>query len=286
MAGMRIRSIQAKSILTPQTRGFLKAGARPFTHSLSWAIGCGFGALYCGKYCYAPRLPNWQISRRPGEAWGRALIIKQNAPELLARQLRSARRRASMRIFMSPVTDPYQPIERNLRLTRRCLRIFAQHEDLDLLLIQTRGAAVIDDFDLIASIPYAWLSVSLETDRPDLPYGPTRAQIERRFKILRLAAERGIKAQIAVAPILPYSDAFAERLLAIGADRIVIDSFARGDGSQGSRTSSSPFAALADYDWRADDLADGLFQQLSAHHDRVSLGAEGFAGIPPRRGRE
>ena len=105
---MKIRSTQAKSILTPQKRGFLRAGERPYTHSaLLGRPGCQLGALYCGAYCYAQMLPNWHFGRRAGEAWGDALIIKENAPELLERQLSRTRDRRGMRIFMSPVTDPY-----------------------------------------------------------------------------------------------------------------------------------------------------------------------------------
>ena len=280
---MNIRTIQAKSILTPQKRGFLTSGECPFTHSLSWAIGCGYGKLYCGAYCYAQMLPNWYFGRRKGEAWGDALIIKENAPELLEAQLSRARNRRDMRIFMSPVTDPYQPIERKLRLTRRCLEVFARYDDLDLLLIQTRGQAVVDDLELIAALPYAWLGITIETDRHDLPYGPTKSHVERRLDALKRAVACGAPVQIAVSPCLPYSEAFAERLLETGAQRIVIDTFAIGDGSRGARTANSPFAARADYDWRADDIAISLYQQLSANHDSVEWSGPGFAGIPARQ---
>ena len=184
---------------------------------------------------------------------------------------------------MSPVTDPYQPIERKLRLTRRCLEVFARYDDLDLLLIQTRGPAVVDDLDLIAAIPYAWLGMTIETDRFDLPYGPTKSHIERRLEAVKRAVARGVRTQIAVSPCLPYSGAFAERLLETGAQRIVIDTFAIGDGSRGKRTASSPFAALADYDWRDDDIAISLYHQLSAYHDQVEWSGPGFAGIPARQ---
>ena len=279
---MRIRYTKAKSILTPQARGFLASGERPYTHSLSWAAGCGYGKLYCGAFCYAQMLPNWHFARRQDERWGEALIIKENAPELLEAQLSRARNRRDMRIFMSPVTDPYQPIERVLRLTRRCLEVFARYDDLDLLLIQTRGPAVLDDLDLIARIPYAWLGMTIETDRHDLPYGPSKSHVERRLAALKQAVARGVSTQIAVSPCLPYSPDFARRLLETGAQRIVIDSFAIGDGSGGRRTGSSPFAALADYDWRDDDIAESLYHQLNTHHDGVGWSSAGFAGIPGR----
>lgn len=276
---MNIRYIQSKSILTPQKRGFLTAGERPYTHSLSWAIGCGFGSIYCGAYCYAQKLPNWLYSRQEGEGWGQALIIKANAAELLEAQLARARNQRRMRIFMSPVTDPYQPLERKLRLTRRCLDVFARYADLDLLLIQTRGPAVVDDLERIAGIPYAWLGMSIETDRDDLPYGPAKAHVDKRFKAVKRAVLAGLRVQIAVSPVLPYSPAFAERLLETGAQRIVIDTFALGDGSRGARTASCPFAALAGYDWRDDSMAESLYHQLTAYHDDVSWSGEGFAGI-------
>lgn len=279
---MRIRYTQAKSILTPQRGGFLTAGARPYTHSLSWAAGCGYGKLYCGAFCYAQMLPNWQFARRADEGWGEALIIKENAPELLEAQLKRARNRRDMRVFMSPVTDPYQPIERKLRLTRRCLEVFARYGDLDLLLIQTRGLEVLEDLGLIARIPYAWLGMSIETDRGDMPYGPRGSQAERRLAAVRQAVERGIKTQIAVSPCLPHSPDFARRLLVTGAQRIVIDAFATGDGSGGRRTGNSPFAELADYDWRDDSIARRLYEQLSALHAAVAWSGPGFAGIPAR----
>lgn len=280
---MRIRYTQAKSILTPQTRGFLTAGELPYTHSLSWAAGCGYGKLYCGAFCYAQMLPNWHFARREGEQWGEALIVKENAPELLETQLTRARNRRDMRIFMSPVTDPYQPIERKLRLTRRCLEVFARYDDLDLLLIQTRGPSVLDDLELIAHIPYAWLGMTIETDRGDLAYGPSQTHVERRLAAVQQAVARGVKTQIAVSPCLPYSPDFAQRLLETGAQRIVIDTFAIGDGSGGRRTGSSPFAALADYDWRDDGIAERLFQQLRERHSAVEWSGLGFAGIPARR---
>ena len=182
---------------------------------------------------------------------------------------------------MSPVTDPYQPIERTLRLTRRCLEVFARYSDLDLLLIQTRGAAVLDDLDLIARIPYAWLGMTIETDRGDLPYGPSKSQVERLLAAVTQAVARGVKAQIAVSPCLPHSLDFAERLLATGAQRIVIDTFAIGDGSRGRRTETVPSRPWPTTTG-ATTASPRLYEQLSAYHDAVAWSGPGFAGIPGR----
>lgn len=279
---MNIRHIQSKKILTPQKAGFLTEGEYPFTHTLSWAIGCGFGSIYCGKYCYAQKIPNWYYSREDGESWGDALIIKDNAPELLQKQLTNARSRNTMRIFMSSVTDPYQPIERKIRMTRRLLKVFQQFDDLDLLVVQTRGPAVVDDLELIASIPYAWLSMTIETDRHDLSYGPSKGHIDKRFDAVRQAVDAGVNTQITVSPCLPYSDEFASRLINSGAHRIVVDTFVLGDGSDGKRTETSPFADAVSYDWRDNSIAENLYQQLQNQHPNIAWSASGFVGIPPR----
>ena len=274
---MRVRYVHAKSILTPQRSGFLHSGERPFTHSLSWAAGCGLGKLYCGAYCYARQLPNWQFAKRADEDWGEALVVKINAPQLLADSLRKPSQRRNLRVFCSPVTDPWQPIERKLRITRQCLEVFAQHDDLDLLLMQTRSPTALDDIDLLARIPYAWLGMTIETDRGDLAYGPTTAHIERRFAAVEHAVASGVRAQIAVSPCLPHTDNFARRLLDTGAQRIVIDTFSAGDGRNGMRTAGSPFALAADYDWRDDRAARVLYEALRMRHDGVGWSAAGFA---------
>ncbi|MEI7772931.1 MAG: hypothetical protein WCI67_23275, partial [Chloroflexales bacterium] len=159
---------EAKGILSPQSKGTLVRGPFPFTHSLSAYTGCQLGATTCGLYCYAPFLGNWTF--RPaalqGDAWGEGVLMKANAPELLAEYLARARpnHRQALRVFMSSTVDPYQPIERERRLTRRLLEVFAQYDDLDLLVIQTRSPLAARDLELIRRIPYAWLSLTIETD--------------------------------------------------------------------------------------------------------------------------
>ena len=157
----------ASSILTAQRQGFLRAGPHPFTHSLAAYTGCAFGATTCGLYCYAAHLPNWTYGRpSPQTPWGGAVIVKENAAALLEKELGTLRpdARRRLRILMSASTDPYQPLEASWRLTRRCLEVFAQYDDLDLLLIQTRGPLVMRDYDLLAALPYAVLSLTVETD--------------------------------------------------------------------------------------------------------------------------
>lgn len=282
---MNISTRQVKSILTPQRKGFLASAPFPFTHSLSPYTGCGFGKSSCGTFCYAQFMPNW-TNFRHGEAWGELVGVKENAGIVLEETLRSMSHteRANLRIFMASTTDPYQPLEAKYRVTQRCLDAFSLYSDIDLLVIQTRSPLVAHDFDRIQSIPYAWLSVTIETDNAKiirhLGGGPA---IEKRFEIVQQAAQAGIPVQIVVSPCLLYTSNFAERLVVSGARRIVVDDFTEGDGSGGKRTSNSPFATIVNYDWRDNKPARALYEKLLCSSLEIGWSATGFCGIDTKR---
>lgn len=280
---MDIARTQARSILTPQPKGFLASPPYPFTHTLSAYTGCGFGKTTCGLYCYAQWMPNWRFAFG-GTEWGTAVQVKENAATLLddaLRRMTPARRRA-LRIFMSSITDPYQPLEHTAGITHACLEVFRRYDDLDLLVIQTRSLLVARDFDLIGDIPYAWLSMTVESDDQvvleRMRGGPPFA---RRLKVARDAVERGIKTQIAVSPCLPYTEQFVERLQATGAQRVIVDTCVDGDGSGGQRTARSAFPAW-DSTWKDTRPAHALFDALRSADVDVGWSAEGFCGIAPR----
>nr|BBH85540.1 hypothetical protein KTC_02910 [Thermosporothrix sp. COM3] len=284
---MELTLKQAKSILTPQRHGFLAAGPYPFTHALSAYTGCGFGKTTCGMYCYAQFLPNWRVGHAHA-AWGEAVEVKANAAELLHKTLARMKpaARARLRIFMSSTTDPYQPAEHRYQITRSCLETFARYPDLDLLVIQTRSPLALRDLSLLADIPYAWLSVTIETD--DQAYlkglrgGPP---LEKRWQLVRAASDADIPTQVTVSPCLPYSDIerFAHRLLTSGARRIIVDTTVDGDGSAGERTAQTPFAH-AEPTWAETERAHRLYRLLCEQADGLSIGWSnaGFCGIEPR----
>ena len=103
-----METIEARSLLTP-TGGYLG----DFTHSLNPYQGCVFGC----SYCYVAWAP---VAARDPRPWGRYVKAKTNAPEVLAREL-ARHPPDTLRIFMASATDPYQPPERRLGLTRRLL---------------------------------------------------------------------------------------------------------------------------------------------------------------------
>ncbi len=287
---MQVTLKEAKGILTPQHNGFLAEGPYPFTHALSAYIGCGFGQTTCGLYCYAQFLPNWSFSGFTA-TWGEAVQVKTNAATLLDKTLAKMKpeTRRKLRIFMSSTTDPYQPLENIHLMTRQCLEVFARYPDLDLLVIQTRSPLAERDLSFLQSIPYAWLSVTIETDdQAYLKHRKGGPLLEKRWGLVRTASENGIHTQITVSPCLPYTtvEAFGQRLLNSGAQRIVVDTVVDGDGSGGERTARSLFAKT-EQDWKETTKAHTLYEYLCEHAStkaiEIGWSNAGFCGIAPRR---
>lgn len=281
---VQISAREVQSILTPQKQGFLCSNPYPFTHTLSPYTGCGFGKTSCGQYCYAQFMPNWTHFNE-GNTWGNLISAKSNAPEMLEYTLKkiSVDLRSKMRIFMASTTDPYQPLEAKYKITARCLDVFMKYSEIDLLVIQTRSPLVARDFDKIRNLPFAWLSITIETDDSEviqrLGGGPT---FQIRLDTIQRAAQLGIPTQIVVSPCLPYTGNFAARLAESGARRIVVDDFIVGDGSGGKRTARSPFASDAWFDWRDSQPARQLYDMLKSKGIKVGWSASGFCGIPSR----
>jgi DNA repair photolyase len=288
---MKIYYRQSRRILTRQKGGFLGSDDphSGYTHTLNPYTGCGFGKTACGAYCYAQYLA-WAFRDDTDDAWGDAVYVKENAPDLLHNELKrmTTADRQRTRIFMSSATDPYQPVEARERLTRRLLDVFAEYTDTGLLLIQTRSPLVTQDIDRIQALPFSWVSFTIETDRDDLmreirPGGPG---IQARLQTVSQLVQAHIPVQIAVSPCLPYSPEFADRLLATGAERIIVDTLVDGDGQSGQRTQRSPFGQMnLSFNWRDATPARQLYQRLQQAVSDGQLEAtgwsdSGFASVP------
>lgn len=275
-----IRLITCKTILTPtKGTGFLNS----FTHTCNPYQGCAFGSNGCGIYCYVRRSPVGLFGRAP---WGAWVDVKENAPGRLARELAREPHPERLRVFMASATDPYQPVERMYELTRQLLTVF-RSRPVGLLVVQTRGPLVERDFDLLAAMPFAWLSMTCETDDDEARKRLTPAcpAIFRRIAVMRRARAAGINVQATVSPLLPHDpDRFAD-LLAGVADRVIVDTFVDGDGANGRRTAALPlperYRALGWGDWRDRTAAQELYALLQARlgPTRVGYSQAGFNGL-------
>jgi DNA repair photolyase len=280
-----IRLIHAGRILTPAS-GYL----RGYTHTLNPYVGCGFGrAGGCGVYCYVAESP---VGLFAGAPWGTWVRAKTNAADGLRRELARMPDISDVRVFMGSATDPYQPAESSLEITRGILEVFRERH-IGTLVVQTRSPLVERDFDLLAAMPYAWLSMTVETNDEAVRRAltPTCPSIARRLGAMRLARERGIRVQAAVSPVLPHNRERFVDLLEQATDRVVVDTLF-GDGADGKRSSRRPIAdryrELRWGDWRdttaAAALFDALVERMGA--DRAGWAQEGFNVLAVKSGVE
>ena len=250
------------SILTPAT-GFM--GDYDFT--LNPYSGCSYGCTYC----YAAFFVRDQALQ---DDWGRWVKVKSNAAELLRRRRRSL---ANKTIYMSSVTDPYQPIERHLRLTREILEAIV--DDQPRLVIQTRSGLVERDIDVLRRFNVVQVNMTVTTDsevvrRAFEPAAPTLAV---RLRAISNVAAAGIRTKITMTPLLPVDDPelFAERLLSTGVEEFVVQPFhaTRGRFVAGTGDRAKSIASSMGWDgMRHREVVDVLQRVLPS----VTEGQEGF----------
>lgn len=222
-----------KTILNKGT-GFLSG----YSHSLNPYAGCTFGC----SYCYVRQMP---VSIFRGAEWGSWVDIKKEAAALFQKELRRAKSKGPVTIFMSSSTDPYQSIEYKEQITRSLLEVMAD-DPPDFLFIQTRSPLVRRDIDMLSRLGRkVRVSMTVETDREDIRkhFTPSAPPIPARLKTLKLLAEAGIPVQATLAPVLPSSERFAETLRPL-VQRVCVDDYFMGDGSGGKRTRRLNIQAL------------------------------------------
>lgn len=172
----------------------------PFTASLNPYRGCEHGCIYC----YA-RPTHEYLGFSAGLDFESRIMVKERAPELLRQEL-SARKWKPDVLVMSGVTDPYQPVEKKLGLTRRCLEVLAEFRNPVALI--TKNHLVTRDIDILgkmAARQLAAVNISVTSLKPELTalLEPRTSRPELRLRAIRLLAEAGVPVNVMVAPIIP-----------------------------------------------------------------------------------
>lgn len=172
----------------------------PFTWTINPYRGCEFAC----KYCYA-RYTHEFMEMRNGIEFEQKIYAKQHAADLLRQELRKVK--PGEDIAIGTATDPYQPIERKLEITRAILQEFSRHSGLELGIV-TKSAVVARDIDLLQEIAkHNRISVSftVTTVDPELAriLEPRAPRPDLRFEALRKLREAGIRAGVICAPVLP-----------------------------------------------------------------------------------
>ncbi len=171
-----------------------------FRFSLNPYRGCEHGCVYC----YA-RPSHEYLGFSPGLDFERRIMVKDDAPALLRQAFRSPKWTPQV-VALSGNTDCYQPVERRLGLTRRCLEVFAEFRNP--VGIITKSALVERDADLLGALASAGAAnvfCSLTTLDADLArrMEPRAAQPERRLDAIRTLTAAGVPVGVIVAPVVP-----------------------------------------------------------------------------------
>ena len=166
-------------------------------YSLNPYIGCEHGCIYC----YAPQYsPN-----KVRDKWSERILIKKNIHELLGRELAKIERAT---IYLSSITDPYQPIENKVKLTRRCLEVLLNFKNIHVS-IQTKSSLILRDLNLIRNFDKIDVGVTLTCLNDELvkTLEPKASKLCDRILILEKLSGIGIETWIFMGPIIPlYTD--------------------------------------------------------------------------------
>src|SRR5258708_7279516 len=169
------------------------AGVNPYR-------GCEHGC----SYCYA-RNTHEYLGFSAGLDFETKIMVKENAPELLRREL-SWRSWKPQLLAMSGVTDCYQPVERRLQITRRCLAVLAEFRNP--VGIITKNYLVTRDLDLLRELAAhnaAMVHLSINSLDSELArrLEPRAASPRQRLAALEALARAGVPVGVLVAPVIP-----------------------------------------------------------------------------------
>lgn len=171
------------------------------SHCVNPYVGCAHAC----SYCYASFMKRFTGHREP---WGSFVDAKVNSPTLLEKQIRNYR---GGTIFVSSVTDPYQPAESRFRLTRDCLTILSRYSFPVSIL--TKSPLVLRDLDILLKFSHLEVGMTITTDDDEVRtlFEPHAPSVEKRLEALKVLSTAGLSTYAFVGPVLPMNP---ERLAA------------------------------------------------------------------------
>lgn len=186
---MGVNEILARSILQ-------KSGIPGVSFVINPYAGCVHGCVYC----YARFMKRFTGHTEP---WGAFLDAKINAPALLKRQLENRKTPLTEEVFLSSVTDPYLPAERQYQLTRRILEVLLEHQTP--ISILTKSDLVLRDIDLLRQFKRCTVGLSMMTVDDNLAsrFEPRASSPSQRIRALNTLKANGVYTYAFISPYLP-----------------------------------------------------------------------------------
>ncbi len=188
----------------------------PFDRSINAYRGCEHGCIYCFA---RPTHAFHDLS--PGLDFETKLFAKPDAAALLRSELSKPAYRCAP-IAMGTNTDPYQPVERDWRITRQCIEVLAECDHP--LMITTKSDRVVRDIDLLGPMAAKELcSVMISVTSLDpqiaMTLEPRAPSPHKRIAAIRTLAAAGIPVQVSVSPLIPaITDHETEAILKAAAE--------------------------------------------------------------------
>ena len=190
-------------LLKDHTSGIISRNNSPdigFDVSVNPYRGCEHGCVYC----YA-RPTHEFLGMSAGLDFESKIVVKYDAPDLLRKEL-AKKSWKPQTLVMSGVTDPYQPIEKKLRITRGCVEVLA--ECFHPLVIITKNYLVTRDIDLFTKLAEKnavriVISVTSLDASITETMEPRTSRPNKRLQAIRELTEAGIPVHVNIAPVIP-----------------------------------------------------------------------------------
>jgi DNA repair photolyase len=193
-----------RTVVTPEhARSVISRNKSPdiyFGASINPYRGCEHGCVYC----YA-RPSHSYVGLSPGLDFETRLFYKVDAAKVLEAELAAPKYKCAP-IMLGANTDPYQPLEKSLKVTRSILEVMARCRHP--VTVTTKGALVARDVDLLADLARDNLTqvmFSIPTLNPETKriLEPRAAAAAAKLKAMRVLADAGVRVGVLVAPIIP-----------------------------------------------------------------------------------
>jgi len=200
---MIVKEIQAKAILSV---------SKVYDYVINPYTGCQHGCTYC----YARFMKRFTGHKEP---WGEFVDVKINASDLLQVEIKRKKRG---RVWVSGVCDPYQPLEAQYKLSRRCLEILEQHNWP--VTVQTRSPLILRDIDILKGARDFEVGFTVTTINDGIRklFESNAPPIKDRLNALDALHQAGIRTYAMIAPMLPGAECLAEALEG-KVDSIIVD---------------------------------------------------------------
>lgn len=182
--GLKVKEVTARTALSPSNLEGLDYSLNPYR-------GCGMNCLFC----YSPFMLHEERD------WGSFVDVRRNIPQILAKEIK---KKVMGEVGISTVTDPYQPLEKELEITRRCLEVLTRKNWP--ISIQTKSTLVARDIDLIRLVTKrdVGMTITSTDDEVRRMYEPGTCPSDEQFQLLEGLGQMGIYTWVFIGPIIPF----------------------------------------------------------------------------------